>query len=204
MTSPFAVLARLLTAALPADLRNFLEDQIVDAARTRPEAFAKWAVNSRGLFLRREVFEVLLARAADHLSGAVRALLQDGVEEERSWLMERLVREGTAAALRMLALGLGWGNQPRNPALLSAIGRFRDPLAVALLVEAIHRNNVAGGRGEEAAAAVEALGGMGTESASVELRRIARGRVCGLPLYRASLRRLARRVLSRPAVAASA
>lgn len=194
--NPFPLLARLLAANLPFDFRNFLEDQLTDAARQKSGTLAQWAVNSRGLFLRREVFEVLLRRAPDTLGAAGRAILQEGIEEERAWLLERLVKEGTGVALRLLALGLSWGSQPRSVPLIRAIGKFQDPIAVGLLAEAVHRVNLAGGEPEEAEAALESLARMKCEESRRHLRAIARSRVLGLPVYRRSLRRMAGRALA--------
>ena len=103
---------------------------------------------------------------------------------------------GTETALRLLVLGMVYGDDPADQELIRAFGDFRSPLATAVLREVVHRANMKGQRYAEATTALKALKRIGTDEADSFLYDIAGERVAFLPVYRKELRKLAIEVLT--------
>ena len=125
----------------------------------------------------------------------IKQLLLEGADDERRALVDLLARERTAAALRILALGLPYGAETRDTQLIEALGSFSHPLATRLLKEVIHRCNTERFRADEAAAAIRALLRSSEAGAQDFLREMCTQRRLLFYSYRRSLRRLAERSL---------
>lgn len=194
--NPFPVLSRVLEATSALDLRRAIEERLADAARQRPDALRSWARERRERFFRPEIFEVLFELAPEALDVTLKEILVDGPEADRKRLLTRLLADGTTKSLRVLALGLTWGEDPRHADVVRALGRFRHPLAVAVLREVVHRANVSGAGLEEARAAMEVLAGFDMEEAIAFLREVSGHRRRGMHVFRREIREIAADLLS--------
>jgi len=98
-------------------------------------------------------------------------------------LIRRLRRAGTDTALRLLVIGMPYGDNATDPELVLALGRFGSPLACAALREVVHRSNTCEFREPEARAALQALRDMRDTEGTEFLEEIAEGRT-GLVMHR--------------------
>ena len=191
----FAVLAKVLCTPRLEAFHGVVGQSLVSAAKLRPETFRQWALDDRSTLFRPEVFDTLFQRCFTILGPICKTILTEGTDSERSRLIQRLTRDGSANALRLLVLGLHYGRQPENTDVLNALSEFKQPLAVAVLRSVIHRNNTRSVRREEASAAIDSLHSIGTEEAWALLWEIVQKRVLVLPLFRRMLRKMAEQKL---------
>jgi len=194
---PFPLLVRLLGAPLLDPFRHVLTEKLLDAARAKPAALRLWARENRRAFFRLEVFEPLFHRSPESIGAICKEILAEGPAQDRNHLIERLRHDGTETALRILLMGMSYGDGGTDLDLLRALSAFPHPLAIAALREAVHRCNIGSARTTVAAAAMEALSALGTEESRAFLREIIRNRKLLLRIFRKPLRLLAARVLAR-------
>jgi len=199
--NPFPTLTRLLTAPWLESFRHILAAKLLDAARTRQGALRLWVRAEPDAFFRPEIFDTLFSQGTKLVGGICKEIIAEGPEEARGRLIERLRRDGSETALRLLILGLPFGSRPCEPELLAALGTFQHPLAAAALREVVHHCNVDGARMEEAERALQALHAMGTADSRAFLREIATQRYALLSVYRRPLRLDAARMLRAKKVA---
>ncbi len=194
---PFPLLVRLLGAPLLDPFRHVLTEKLLEAARAKPAALRLWARENRRAFFRLEVFEPLFHRSPESIGAICKEILAEGPAQDRNHLIERLRHDGTETALRILLMGMSYGDGGHDLDLLRALSAFPHPLAVAALREAVHRCNIGCARTTVAAAAMEALSALGTDESRAFLREIIRNRKLLLRIFRKPLRLLAARVLAR-------
>lgn len=195
--NPFPTLTRLLTAPWLESFRHILAAKLLDAARTRQGALRLWVREDPDGFFKPEIFDTLFSQGTKLVGGICKEIIAEGPPEARARLVERLRRDGSETALRILILGLPFGRRACEPELLAALADFHNPLAVAALREVIHRSNVSGEGIDEAGLALKALHTMDTNEARSFLREIATRRHALLPVYRRQLRLGASRMLRR-------
>ncbi|MHC4939029.1 MAG: hypothetical protein ACYTHK_08675 [Planctomycetota bacterium] len=195
--NPFPTLTRLLTAPWLESFRHILAAKLLDAARTRQGALRLWVREDPDAFFKPEVFDTLFSQGTKLVGGICKEIIAEGPPEARARLIDRLRRDGSETALRLLILGLPYGQRTCEPELLAALASFQNPLAAAALREVIHRSNVSGERMDEAALALKALQAMNTKEASGFLQEIANRRYALLRVYRRPLRTGAARMLRR-------
>lgn len=190
-TDPFALLARLVRAPALAVFRHELKGKLLDAARLKPDALTRWARMDRDGFFMPEIFEPLFARGVEGLGGICKEILAEGPDRDRGRLIQRLRRENTLGALRLLVLGLQEAGTACDSHLIDALADFPHPLAVGALREVVHRNNTGTRiRREEVATAFKGLLRVGSEGAAF-LWEIVERRAWWLPVYRRELRTMA-------------
>ena len=195
--NPFPTLTRLLTAPWLESFRHILAAKLLDAARTRQGALRLWVRDDPDAFFRPEIFDTLFSQGTKLVGGICKEIIAEGPAEARARLIDRLRRDGSETALRLLILGLPFGSRPCEPELLAALSSFHEPLAASALREVVHRCNVNGRRLEEAEFALKALHAMNTHDARGFLREIASRRYALLPAFRRPLRSGAARLLRR-------
>jgi len=184
----FALLTVLLRASLPENIRVPIEDVLVARVKRDRREFRQWAVDNPQRFLNRSCFKFLLDRVDFALGPVVKDLLHSEGDKDRDRVIEMLVENGSEKALRLLAMGMQYTDEQRDTRLIMAFGRFKHPLAVAMLREIVHRCNTANVADEELSSAVTALAKTGTEEALQFLEEITSKRVGFLPLYRRPIR----------------
>ena len=187
----FDMLTALLRAQLPANIRVPIEDAFTSCVKRDKANFRNWALDHPKKFLQVECFGFLLRHVDFVLGPIVKEVLSQPGGEERDQLIDMLIEDGSEKALRMLVMGVRYAGDERDPRLIRAFGKFRHPLAVAILREIVHRANTSSCGGSEASSAVTALAQAGTDEAMNFLEEITRKRVWFLPLYRRSIRQLA-------------
>jgi predicted transcriptional regulator len=156
-TDPFPLLVRLLTSVVLSPFRGVLSHLLVEAAHDKTLTLARWARRNRAQFFQAPVFEALFSEGTTLIGSICREILSEGSKEDRAVLIRRLRRAGSETALRLLVLGMPYGDAAIDPELLLALGRFGSPLAHAALREVVHRNNTCEFREPESRAALQAL-----------------------------------------------
>ena len=187
----FVVLAKVLCTPRLAAFHGVVGQSLVSAAKQRPETFCQWALADRRTFFRSEVFETFFQRCYTILGPICKTILTEGTDLERSRLIQRLTRDGSDNALRLLVLGVNYGREPENTDVINGLSEFKQPLAVAVLRSVIHCSNTKSVRREEVSAAIDSLHGIGTDEAWSVLWEIVQKRVLLLPLFRRELRKMA-------------
>jgi len=195
--NPFPTLTRLLTAPWLESFRHILAAKLLDAARTRQGALRLWVRDDPDAFFKPEIFDTLFGEGTKLVGGICKEIIAEGPPEARARLIERLRRDGSETALRLLILGLPFGSRPCEPELVAALASFQNPLASCALREVIHRCNVNGERLEEADLALKALHAMNCNEALSFLREIAARRYALMPAFRRPLRTRAADLLRR-------
>jgi len=190
------ILATLLCNPLLEPLHPVIADFFLETARARSESLCNWARHSGRLFLRPEVFNLLFERDLALLGPVCKEILTTAPKPDRLRLIDRLVREGTSRALRLLVLGISYDEDPCDPDLIRRLGEFEHPLALQVLKEIVHRSNTKGVRWHEVASAMNALHETRLDEASAFLKEIVRKRTGPFRFYRHELRVLAARVLA--------
>jgi hypothetical protein len=165
-------------------------------ARRRAESWLKFGLEHAAEVARTQVIHTLLDHCPDLATPVVRGILHRGTVDDRAKIIEILVADGQLRSLRLLVLGVAYGAERRDVELLEAVGRFRHPLAVAVLREAVMRCNTGDAIHEEGVLALRALSRNGSRDAVDFLNEVARQRCLGMPVYRRYLRSEARRGLS--------
>jgi len=191
----FDLLTVLLRAPLPDNIRVPIEDVLVSRIKRDQREFRQWALENLQRFLHRTSFKFLLHEVDFALGPIVKELLQEDGGKDRERVIEMLVENGSEKALRLLVMGMRYAGEVRDSYLIQAFGRFKHPLAVAVLREIVHRCNTVRCSGEEVACAVEALAKAGTDDAFEFLDEIANKRAGFLPLYRRTIRNLAQEAI---------
>ncbi|MGQ0613854.1 MAG: hypothetical protein ACT4PV_08975 [Planctomycetaceae bacterium] len=190
------ILATLLCNPLLEPLHPVIADFFLETARARSESLCNWARHSGRLFLRPEVFNLLFERDLALLGPVCKEILTTAPKPDRLRLIDRLVREGTSRALRLLVLGISYDEEPCDPDLVRRLGEFEHPLALQVLKEIVHRSNTKGVRWHEVASAMNALHETRLDEASAFLQEVVRKRTGPFRFYRHELRVLAARVLA--------
>jgi hypothetical protein len=192
---PFDLLVKMMREPLLAAFHPIMASKILDAARHRPEALSRWARENRDAFFSPEVFEPLFARCTEFLGGICKEILSGRATEDRTALIGRLTERGTDSSLRMLILGLPYGDNECDEELLNALAAFQHPLALAALREVIYRNNGNECNREEVGRAIRAVRQMGTKDSDEFLWEIIQAKSALLPMYRREVRKEALAVL---------
>ncbi|MHC4133993.1 MAG: hypothetical protein ACYTDU_05205 [Planctomycetota bacterium] len=182
-TDPFPLLVRLLTSVVLSPFRGVLSHLLVEAAHDKKLTLARWARRNRAQFFQGPVFEALFSEGTALIGAICKETLTEGNREDRAVLIRRLRRAGTETALRLLVIGMPYGDNATDPELLLALGRFGSPLACAALREVVHRNNTCEFREPEARAALQALRDMRDTEGTEFLEEVAKGRA-GLVMHK--------------------
>jgi len=194
-TDAFDLLTVLLRAPLPDNIRYPIEDVLVSRVKRDQREFRQWALDNLQRFLHRTSFRFLLQQVDFALGTIVKELLQADGGKDRERVIEMLVENGSEKALRLLVMGMPYAGEVRDVCLIQAFGRFKHPLAVAVLREIVHRCNTVRCSDEEVESAVQALAKAGTEDAVEFLDEITNKRVGLMPLYRRTIRNLAQEAI---------
>jgi hypothetical protein len=191
-TDPFPLLVRLLTSVVLSPFRGVLSHLLVEAAHDKKLTLARWARRNRAQFFQGPVFEALFSEGTTLIGAICKEVLTEGSRDDRAALIRRLRRAGTDTALRLLVIGMPYGDTECDPELLLALGRFSSPLACAALREIVHRNNTAEFREREVRAALQALRDRRDTESTEFLEEVVKKR-SGLVLHKyiGKLRRLA-------------
>jgi hypothetical protein len=189
--NPFQVLVRVLATPLLRAFRHMATDRLIELAREKKQTLARWARQNRELFFRPEIFVPLFAQGTSVVGPICREILTKGSPADRVELVRRLVENGSEGALRLLVLGLAYGDDGLDQELVRALGRFRSPLAAGILSDIVHRANVRGRGVAEASTALKSLGQMATAESDSFLQEVASARCALLPLFRKDLRQMA-------------
>jgi hypothetical protein len=191
-TDPFPLLVRLLTSVVLSPFRGVLSHLLIEAAHDKTLTLARWARRNRAQFFQGPVFEALFSEGTTLIGSICREILSEGSKDDRAVLIRRLRRAGTETALRLLVLGMPYGDTDTDPELLLALGRFGSPLARAALREVVHRSNTCEFREPEARAALQALRDMRDTESTEFLEEVVKSRT-GLLLHKYSrkLRKIA-------------
>jgi hypothetical protein len=195
---PFPLLVRLLRVPLLEAYRATLQRKFREAAGLRYVAFRAWVRANLDDFFDDLVFQPLIKRGTELLGALCKEIFMEGTPRDRQRLVERLSRDGSETALRLLVLGVPFDGTPCSPEVLATLGEFRSPLASGALREIVFRANTGEIHPDEARAALEALvrqEGDAIEDGEDFVRCVAEGYSWGLPRYKRSLRRLAASVL---------
>ncbi|MHC4548440.1 MAG: hypothetical protein ACYTEZ_06650 [Planctomycetota bacterium] len=156
-TNPFPLLVRMLGSPALAPFRSVLSHLLVEAGREKKQTLARWARRNRAHFFEASVFEALFAEGTLLIGSICKEILAEGEPDDRRALIRRLRVAGTSTALRLLVLGVPYGDDVCDPELLLALGEFGSPLACGVLRDVVHRNNTREFQEAEARAAIEAL-----------------------------------------------
>lgn len=163
----------------------------MELAREKKQTLARWARQNREQFFKPEIFAPLFTQGTAVVGPICKEILTKGPAADRQELVRRLAETGSETALRLLVLGLAYGEEGIDQDLVRALGRFRSPLAAGVLADIVHRANVRKRGIAEASTAIKALQQMGTIESSAFLQTVATARSAFLPLYRKDLRRMA-------------
>ena len=196
--SAFPLIVRLMTAPLLRPFRHILADRLLELGRLKRQALTRWARKHRDQFFMPEVFGVLFSQGAALVGPICKDILQRGSPADRAILIRRLEESGSETALRLLVLGITYGDEPCDQELVRALGRFNSPLAVSVLKDVVHRANVTGTGIPSASTALVALERLGTEDSHGFLFDVAGERAGFLFAYRKELRKLAVEAMARP------
>jgi len=189
--NPFQMLVRILTTPLLRPFRYVATERLIELARERRQTLARWARQNREHFFKPEIFTPLFAQGASVVGPICKEILTRGSPAERAELLRRLTETASETALRLLVLGLPYGDEACDQELVRSLGSFRSPLATAVLSDIVHRANMRGRGIAEASTAIKALQQMGGVESDTCLHDVAHGRVLFLPLFRKELRRMA-------------
>jgi hypothetical protein len=195
---PFPLLVRLLRVPLLETYRSTLQRKFREAAGLRYVAFRAWVRAHLDDFFDDLVFEPLIKRGTELMGAICKEIFMEGTPRDRQRLVERLSRNGSETALRLLVLGVPFDGTPCSAEVLATLGEFRSPLAGGALREIVFRANTGEIRPEEVRGALEALvrhEGDAIEDGEDFVRSVAEGFSWGLPRYKRSLRRIAASVL---------
>jgi hypothetical protein len=189
--NPFQMLVRILTTPLLRPFRHLATERLIEVAREKKQTLARWARQNREFFFRSEIFAPLFAQGTGVVGPICKEILTKGPVNDRQELVRRLAENGSETALRLLILGLGYGEDGIDQELVRSVGRFRSPLAAGILADVVHRANIRKRGVAEASTAVKALQQMGSAESEAFLQRVARARSAFLPLFRKELRQMA-------------
>lgn len=189
--NPFQMLVRILTTPLLRPFRHLATERLIEVAREKKQTLARWARQNRELFFRSEIFAPLFAQGAAIVGPICKEILTKGSPADRQELVRRLAEAGSESALRLLLLGLAYGEEGLDQELVRALGRFKSPLAAGILADIVYRANVLKRGIAEASTAMKALQQMGSAESGAFLQKVAHARSAFLPLFRKDLRRMA-------------
>jgi hypothetical protein len=193
--SPFQMLIRILATPLLRPFRHVATERLMELAREKKQTLARWARQNREQFFKPEIFAPLFAQGTAVVGPICKEILTKGPAADRQELVRRLAETGSETALRLLVLGLAYGEEGIDQDLVRALGRFRSPLAAGILADIVHRANVRKRGIAEASTAIKALQQMGSIESSAFLQTVATARSAFLPLFRKDLRRMAEAAL---------
>jgi len=189
------MLAFLVRDPTPAYVRGLALVAFQRLVHGHAGGFQRWARDNPRALLHEELLRGLLESSGSQAAPVLQDFVLHGPEAIRSRLVEGLAAVGTGAALRVLALGLPYDGSSRDPAVIRALGGFKNPLAVKLLGEVLHRCNTGRYRRAEAEAAVQALAGSPCPEARELLLEIGGRRQAHAASFRGPIRRLAQEAL---------
>jgi len=192
---PFSLLVSLITNKALAEYHPAIAGRICEAARTRQGVFHSWARTHRDELFEEAVFDALFKRGFELLGTLCKEIIASGPARDRKTLLDRLCAAGGQPALRLLVLGLPFGEESCSLELLQSLARFDHPLAEGALREIVYRSNVGPVRETEAGGALRALVRQNTERGTDFCMQVVDSRSWGLPRYRRQLRELARQAL---------
>jgi hypothetical protein len=185
------MLVRVLATPLLRPFRHVATERLIEVAREKKQTLARWARQNRELFFRPEVFAPLFAQGIAVVGPICKEILTKGSPAERQDLVRRLAETGSESALRLLLLGLAYGDEGIDQELVRALGRFKSPLAAGILADIVYRANVRKRGIAEASTAMKALQQMASAESEAFLQKVARARSAFLPLFRKDLRQMA-------------
>jgi hypothetical protein len=189
--NPFQMLVRILATPLLRPFRHVATERLLEVAREKKQTLARWARQNRELFFQPEIFAPLFAQGTAIVGPICKEILTKGPPADRQELVRRLAETGSETALRLLLLGLAYGDEGLDQELVRAMGRFKSPLAAGILADIVYRANVRRRGIAEASTAMKALQQMGTAESAAFLQKVARARSAFLPLFRRDLRHMA-------------
>jgi hypothetical protein len=189
--NPFQMLVRVLATPLLRPFRHVATERLIEVAREKKQTLARWARQNRELFFRPEIFAPLFAQGTAVVGPICKEILTKGPPADRQELVRRLAETGSESALRLLLLGLAYGEEGIDQELVRALGRFKSPLAAGILADIVYRANVRKRGIAEASTAMRALQQMGSAESEAFLQKVARARSAFLPLFRKDLRQMA-------------
>jgi len=189
--NPFQMLIRILGTPLLRPFRHVATERLIEVAREKKQTLARWARQNREQFFKPEIFAPLFAQGTSVVGPICKEILTKGAVADRQELVRRLSETGSETALRLLVLGLAYGEEGIDQDLVRALGRFRSPLAAGVLADIVHRANVRKRGIAEASTAIRALQQMGSAESGAFLFKVAHARSALLPLFRKDLRRMA-------------
>ncbi|MCK6459760.1 MAG: hypothetical protein L6Q95_07665 [Planctomycetes bacterium] len=189
--NPFQMLVRILATPLLRPFRHVATERLLEVAREKKQTLARWARQNRELFFRPEIFGPLFAQGTAVVGPICKEILTKGSPADRQELVRRLAETGSDSALRLLLLGLAYGDDGIDQELVRALGRFKSPLAAGILADIVFRANVRKRGIAEASTAMKALQQMASAESVAFLQKVARARSAFLPLFRRDLRQMA-------------
>ncbi len=192
---PFQMLVRILSTPLLRPFRHVATERLVEVAREKKQTLTRWARQNREQFFKPEIFAPLFAQGTTIVGPICKEILTKGAAADRQELVRRLAETGSETALRLLVLGLAYGEEGCDQELVRSLGRFRSPLASGILSDIVHRANVRKRGIAEASTAIKALQQMGSVESGAFLQKVANARSALLPLFRKELRRMAEAAL---------
>lgn len=193
--NPFQMLVRILATPLLRPFRHVATERLIELSREKKQTLARWARQNREHFFKPEIFAPLFAQGPAIVGPICKEILTKGPAADRQELVRRLAETGSETALRLLVLGLAYGEEGGDQELVRALGRFRSPLAAGVLSDIVHRANVRKRGIAEASTAIKALRQMGSVESEAFLHKVAHARAAFLPLFRKDLRRMAKDAL---------
>jgi hypothetical protein len=189
--NPFQMLIRILATPLLRPFRHVATERLIEIAHEKKQTLARWARQNREQFFKPEIFAPLFSQGTAVVGPICKEILTKGPAADRQELVRRLAETGSETALRLLVLGLAYGDEGTDQDLVRALGRFRSPLAAGILADIVHRANVRKRGIAEASTAIKALQQMGSVESGAFLHKVANARSAFLPLFRKDLRRMA-------------
>jgi len=192
---PFPLLAHLLNTKALSEYHPAIANRLCEAARTRQGVFHAWARTNREELFSEPVFEALFKRGTELMGAISKDIIAHGPARDRRVLLDRLCAAGGQAALRLLVLGLPFGDESCPLDLLQSLARFDHPLAEGALREIVLRSNVGPVRETEAGGALRALVTQNTARGTEFCMHVVESRSWWLPQFRKPLRRLAQQAL---------
>jgi hypothetical protein len=189
--NPFQTLIRILATPLLRPFRLVATERLIELAREKKQTLARWARQNRDQFFQPEIFGPLFTQGPAVVGPICKEILTKGQAADRQELVRRLAETGSETALRLIVIGLGYGDEAIDQDLVRALGRFRSPLAVGVLADIVHRANVRKRGIAEASTAIKALQQIGSAESAAFLHSVANARSAFLPLFRKDLRGMA-------------